>query len=238
MSAGKTLKAYLDLSRVSNLPTVWTNVLAGSLLAAGGFPGAHYLLLAVSLSCFYLAGMALNDLCDLEHDRVTRPSRPLPSGRVSLRGARSFTLALFGAGFLLLALAPYSGGEWAALLLLVAIVAYDRHHKKNPFSVLLMAACRFLVFAVAALGAAGRFPATVVLAGGAQFCYIIILSLVARYENSRARPYPFPVIPVMLAGISLLDGILLAVLAGPAWLAAGIGGFLLTLAGQKYVRGD
>jgi len=55
-----------------------------------------------------------------------------------------------------------------------------------------------------------------------------------------ARSFPLGLFGAgfLLAGISLLDGILLAVLAGPAWLAAGVGGFLLTLAGQKYMRGD
>jgi len=94
-----TLKPWLDLCRVSNLPTVWTNVLAAGLLATGQFQPGPYLLLALALSCFYLAGMSFNDLCDLEHDRRHRPGRPLPSGRVSVGGARALTLALFAAGW-------------------------------------------------------------------------------------------------------------------------------------------
>jgi 4-hydroxybenzoate polyprenyltransferase len=242
VSAGKTLKAYLDLCRVSNLPTVWTNVLAATLLAAGDFRAVPFLLSATALSFFYLAGMALNDLCDREWDRAARPGRPIPSGRVSLPGARLFTGLLLGAGFLLLSFAPYPRAELAALLLCTVIVAYDRHHKKNPFSVLLMAGCRFLVFAVAALAVTGRFPGWAILGGGVQFCYIVVLSLIARGENSRATPFPFPfpfpVIPLLLAGISLLDGVLMALLVNPVWFLAGVAGFLLTLAGQRFVRGD
>lgn len=231
-----TLKAYLDLCRVSNLPTIWTNVLAACLLADGEFAAAAYLLLALALSCFYLAGMSLNDLCDVEHDRLYRPSRPLPSGRVSLGNARLLTLALFALGLLLLGAAPHPSGAAAGVVLLLAIVAYDLRHKGNPFSVLLMAACRLLVFVVVALALTGRLDAGVLVAGGAQFFYIVAISLVARRENRRASP--FTLVPALLAGICLLDGIVMALLLSPPWLLAGLAGALLTWAGQRRIRGD
>jgi len=233
-----TMKAHLDLGRVSNLPTVWTNVLVGCLLSGARVAAVTVMLLAVSLSCFYLAGMALNDICDREHDRVHKPFRPIPSGKIPVRDARILTVALFAVGLGLLAVTPYLIGVGAALLLLAAIVLYDRYHKRNPLSVLLMASCRFLVYAVAAFAVSGRLAAAVVLAGSVQFAYIVALSLVARFDNTRRDPFTFPVIPALLAGICLLDGLMLAVFVGPAWGGAGAGGFLLTLAGQRYVRGD
>jgi len=42
----------------------------------------------------------------------------------------------------------------------------------------------------------------------------------------------------MLAGISLVDGIVIASLVSFPWLLAGIAGALLTWAGQRFVRGD
>jgi 4-hydroxybenzoate polyprenyltransferase len=234
----KTIKAYLDLCRVSNLPTVWTNVLAGGLLASGQFVPASFLLLAVALSFFYLAGMSLNDICDVEHDRLHRPSRPIPAGRVSLRAAGILTVALFATGMLLLIAAPHLSGAAAGVLLLLAIVAYDLRHKGNPFSVLLMASCRFLVFVVTSLALTGQLSLWVLVAGGVQFVYVVTISLVARHENSRATSFPFPVVPAMLAGISLLDGIVLAILFSFPWLLAGVAGSLLTWAGQRHVRGD
>lgn len=232
------IKAYLGLCRASNLPTVWTNVLAASLLATGRFDPASYLLLALALSGFYLAGMSLNDICDLPHDRQRRPERPIPSGRVSLRGAGLLTLALFAGGFLLLAHAPDPRGVGAGLALLAAIAAYDLHHKGNPWSVLIMAACRLLVFVVVALALTGDIPAPVMVAGGLQFAYGVAISLVARHENARATPYAWPVIPAMLASIALLDGVVMAVFVAPLWLLAGVAGALLTQYGQRYVRGD
>ncbi len=238
MTRGASLKACLDLSRVSNLPTVWTNVLAGSLLSGAPFDLGVFLLLATSLSCFYAGGMAMNDLCDRDYDRVNRPSRPIPSGRVSVRSCRYFISLLFAAGFILLAFAPYLEAVPVALLLLAAIAAYNLRHKQNPLSVVLMAFCRFLIFIIAAVAISGQVAAAATVAGGVQFCYIIVVSLVARYEAKWPVLSSFPVVPVLLAGVSLIDGILLAVYAAPIWLTAGIAGTLATLAGQWWVRGD
>ncbi|ACH38839.1 hypothetical protein Gbem_1824 [Citrifermentans bemidjiense Bem] len=231
-------RAYLNLCRVSNLPTVWTNVLVASLLSGAPLSCRLLLLLAFSLSCFYLAGMVLNDLCDCEYDRMFRPSRPIPRGDVSERAALILTVALSCAGLGALVFAPDLRGGLAALCLLAVIIAYDHHHKENPFSVLLMAGCRFLVFVVVGFALAGKVAEAVLLAGGAQFFYVVALSVFARYDNNRETPLPFPAMPLLLAGISLLDGVMLMLLVEPVWLLAGLSGFFLTLAGQRFVRGD
>jgi 4-hydroxybenzoate polyprenyltransferase len=66
----------------------------------------------------------------------------------------------------------------------------------------------------------------------------VLISLTARYENTRTDAFPFPLIPIMLAGICLLDGIYLAVTLSWFWLFAGSGWTALTMLGQRYVRGD
>jgi len=233
-----TLKAYLDLCRISNLPSIWTNVLCAFILSSGAFSWPRYLVPALALSCFYLAGMCLNDICDLNYDRSHRPARPLPSGRVSVNGAWLLTLLLFAAGFTLLLAAPYRQSLYAAALLAAVIVVYDLRHKQNPCSVLLMALCRFLVFVVTAYAVAGKASTLLLAAAGVQFAYVVAISLVARYENSRSVPFVRPVIPIMLCCICLLDGIMLAVLVKPVWLLAGIAGGAMMFGGQRYVKGD
>ena len=58
----------LRLGRVSNLPTVWTNVLAGTVLA-GSIPTPFPMgLLLLAISLFYVAGMYLNDAFDRQFD--------------------------------------------------------------------------------------------------------------------------------------------------------------------------
>ncbi len=231
-----SVKAYLDLCRVSNLPTVWTNVLAALVLSGAGFSWPDFLLLGVSMSLFYSGGMCFNDLCDTQFDCAHRPFRPIPSKRISPGVAGFFTLVLFGGGVSLLGAFP--GAFYGGLVLLAVIVLYDVFHKRNAASVLLMAGCRFMVFFVSAVAVSGAAGPYVLLAGAVQFVYIVLLSLISRHESRFQRKLSFPSIPKLLAGISLLDGIMMALLASPAWLLAGIGGFMLNNAGQKYVRGD
>jgi 4-hydroxybenzoate polyprenyltransferase len=86
----------LRLGRVSNLPTVWTNALAGVVLSGGALGLGGWGLLLIGLSLLYVAGMYLNDAFDAGIDAVERPSRPIPSGEAS-------RIAVFANGFGLLA---------------------------------------------------------------------------------------------------------------------------------------
>lgn len=233
------LKNYLELCRISNLPTIGTNTLSAFLLTGGTFSGREFPLLVLSLSLFYAGGMSLNDLCDLSYDRWKKPHRPLPEGRISPRGAFVFITLLFILALLPLSLLPYSlFASIAGIVLLLFIVTYDCFHRRHPFTVLLMAACRFMVYLIVSLGLKGTLEVYPLLAGSIQFIYIVFLSLVARYENRRKEPFPFPLIPYLLSAISLIDGVLLTILVHPLWFIAGLGGFSLTLLGQRYVRGD
>src|SRR5947199_6025840 len=77
-------RTLLDLGRVSNLPTVWSNCLAGWLLGGGG-PAWRFALLCFGATCLYVGGMYLNDAFDVEFDREFRRDRPIPSGAISLQ---------------------------------------------------------------------------------------------------------------------------------------------------------
>jgi len=233
-----TLKAYLDLCRVSNLPTVWTNVLAAVVLSGAGLTPELYLIPVISMSAFYAGGMCLNDIFDAAFDDMHNPARPIPSGRLSMRNAWTISVLLFSIGLLILFVVPHRQAVPAGILLLAAIVVYDRYHKNQSWSVFVMGACRFLVFAVSALAVSGSLTPRVWLAGSLQFIYILFLSATARWEQRWTKKGSLPLIPFMIAGISVLDGIVMGVFASSLWLLAGLGGALLTIAGQRYVRGD
>ena len=237
-SVNDSVKHYLDLCRISNLPTVWTNVLTAVVLSGKGFSWSDFLLLSLSMSLFYSGGMCLNDILDRTVDGIKKPFRPIPSGRISLRKAALFTTILFAAALGLLFLMPYKKAVLAGWLLLAVIAAYDIFHKAHPLAVLLIGGCRFMIFAVCSLALAGLLVPAAMIAGMFHFVYIMIVSVAARYENSMGKPFDFPVIPVMIAGISLLDGILMALFVSPAWILAGCAGALLTHYGQRFVKGD
>ena len=141
------LRALLELSRVSNLPTVWTNVLAAWILASGKdwqwTPALGWLLLGASL--IYSAGMILNDACDVAWDREHRKERPIPSGRIGLKTVWIIGLVWLLGGYALMVFA--GGASWKITALLVAaVVAYDVYHKPWAGSVVIMGACRTLLY--------------------------------------------------------------------------------------------
>jgi 4-hydroxybenzoate polyprenyltransferase len=53
--------AWLTMARISNSPTVATNVLAGAAIAGALEPSVSVGLLVVAMVVFYTAGMLLND---------------------------------------------------------------------------------------------------------------------------------------------------------------------------------
>ena len=95
-------RTLLELGRVSNLPTVWTNVACGAALSGAPLRAAPLVLVAVAGSLFYVGGMLLNDAFDAEIDRRERPERPIPSGRATLSEVYGFGYGMLAAGLALL----------------------------------------------------------------------------------------------------------------------------------------
>jgi 4-hydroxybenzoate polyprenyltransferase len=236
------LKSVLALCRVSNLPTVWMNVITASLIGSSvhgqSMQWGVVAMIALAISAFYSGGMSLNDLCDYTWDKEHQPYRPLVQGKVSLTQAKIITWILFALGFGLLALAPSIKGAMYALVLFAVIYGYNLFHKKHSSSVFLMAGARALVFVVTAQALIGELSPWILAAAGLQFIYTLLLTLVGRHESKRGRPYSGPVIPRMIAGMAILDGIVLAILVAPIWLALGVVLAFATRFGQRYVRGD
>ena len=233
-----TIRALVKLCRISNLPTVWSNVFAAALLSGVSIASLKTLFLVVSLSLFYCGGMALNDICDLQSDREKQPFRPIPSGEISLKWAYFFALSQFSVAFLLLLATSLTfSGVMAGAVLLLLIVGYDLFHKGNPSTVLLMAGCRFMIYVVVALALAGGVSKPVLMLAIIQFVYIVILTLVARYENLKPTGFRLPVMPLLLAGICMVDGVYLGWTVSVGWLLIGVAGMAATLAAQRIVRG-
>jgi 4-hydroxybenzoate polyprenyltransferase len=236
-------RSILALCRVSNLPTIWMNVLTAALLSAAGglaveVSGLVVGLLALALSAFYCGGMALNDLFDRDVDAREQPFRPIPAGRISVTEARVVAFALFALGFALLLAAPNPSSVGPGLGLLALIVLYDWLHKRHAASVVLMAACRLMVYPVTAVAIAGAVSGWVWVAAFCQLVYTVLVTVVARYENTRSARFSFPLIPRMIAGMSILDGLIVAWVVAPVWLLAGAAAAALTIGGQRFVRGD
>jgi hypothetical protein len=177
-----SLSTLLTLGRVSNLPTVWTNVVAGTVLAGGAWQGGRLAAVLVAASLFYLGGMYLNDYFDRAIDARERPGRPIPAGDVSAGLVAAIGSGLLAAGVAVL-LPTGIAATVIGLALVGLILAYDRFHKGNPVSPIMMGACRMLVYFAAAAAATGDVPGPVVSAGLALLAYVAGLTYAARQES-------------------------------------------------------
>ncbi|WCJ60146.1 UbiA family prenyltransferase [Fontisphaera persica] len=180
-SPAAMLRGLLALGRISNLPTVWSNCLAGWLLGGAG----DWNLLAVVLagaSSLYLGGVFLNDAVDVSWDRRFRPERPIPRGVVSEWLVWALSFALLTSGLLTLSLIHLRLLQLAWGLLL-AIVAYNVWHKRIAWAPLLMGLCRGLLVLLAASAAVYGPDGLTVWSAVALGLYVAGLSWIARGES-------------------------------------------------------
>jgi hypothetical protein len=197
-----TFGTALRLGRVSNLPTVWTNALAGAVLATGGVPAFSTVALsALALTFFYEGGMWLNDAFDAEIDAIQRANRPIPNGEISRRAVFIGGWGMLAAGVLItMLIAPIAGV--VGLFLTAAIVLYDWLHKRTVLSPVIMGATRLLSYALAAVAAA-EFTGPALWGALGLFAYIIGLTYAAKQEAydqlGAAWPLAVLAIPVLYA---------------------------------------
>lgn len=196
-----SLRTLLVLGRVSNLPTVWSNCLAGWWLGGGrNFQALPFLFVGVSF--LYVGGMYLNDAFDVEFDRQHRRERPIPSGQIAVRAVWQIGLLCLTVGEIALVGAGLSAAG-IGVVLAVCIVLYDAVHKLIKFSPIIMAACRFLVYVVAGSATPNTVTGWVIWPALALASYVIGLSYLARTESTgnhfRYWPLIFLATPPSLA---------------------------------------
>ncbi|MGO8836521.1 MAG: UbiA family prenyltransferase [Limisphaerales bacterium] len=200
-TVARQLRALLALSRVSHLPTVWSNCLAGWWLGGhGNF--ARLPLLFLGVSALYTGGMFLNDAFDADFDRQRRAERPIPSGAISLSAVWRWGLGWLGLGALCLTAVGKTTGVLTVVLLL-CIIIYDATHKAVTASPWLMGMCRFWVYVIAGSAGAWGVNGEPIWCGVALALYVAGLGYLAQHEGSRERvpywPLTMLVAPMVLA---------------------------------------
>ncbi len=275
------LQVYSRLGRVSNLPTVWTNVLAGAVLV--GAPSLDVLArLLVGATLLYVAGMFLNDALDWRFDARERSDRPIPQGLIEVREVFIAGVLMLAAGVAIVATCGRAAAI-AVALLAGTIVLYDAWHKDNPSAPALMGVCRALVYITAAMAVTKATPAPLLVAAGALLLYVVGLTHAARFETLRSVRNLWPLAcllaPVVvmgsmrplallargalltwvalsvqlvrsgrpgaigravmrfIAGISLVDAIVLLDAGEAGWAAIAALAFPVTLLWQRRIRG-
>jgi chlorophyll/bacteriochlorophyll a synthase len=122
---------WLELSRPFTLVAPALGVLSGAVTAAGAVPREPWsadLLLYPALGSLMAATLnagnnALNQIYDLEIDRVNKPKRPLPSGRLSVRDAWSFTIVTYLVALVLAWFVAPGGRHECFWIVIAAVIA-------------------------------------------------------------------------------------------------------------------
>ena len=127
---------WFEFSRPFTLVAPALGFISGSVTAAGAVPRESW---SPALVLYPLIGMtmaavlnaasnALNQIYDLEIDRVNKPKRPLPSGRLSLRSAWIFTLTTYAIALALAWLVEPGGRHecfWIVIVATIITVLYS-----------------------------------------------------------------------------------------------------------------
>lgn len=232
---------YIQLIRPVNLIlTVFTIFLIGWNIA-GDMGNAVWMLIlaAISAGLIGAGANAHNDACDVEIDRINRPDRPVPSGRLSPQQAKRFGYGLMVGGIAANLLLPF-----ACLIIAVATVLvlylYNVYLKRTPFWGNLTVS---LVTAAALIytGAAVQNLSPVLLPALFAFCIHLAREVVKDMEDiegDRQRgAKTFPVCYGLKKSTVLYTVIILMLIGITGW--AGISGryqpaFLWIVAGGIY----
>lgn len=95
-------RLYWAFARPFTLVPPMIGIFSGALIGYGAsrldFPLSDVALAVLAAAVLNAASNGLNQICDLENDRINKPHRPLPSGRMTVREAWLFVArAYFGA---------------------------------------------------------------------------------------------------------------------------------------------
>ena len=180
MSVRSSIGSWFTLFRFGNSLTGLIGVIFGSLLALDQIPRGDLasitILHGLSVWAFMCSWNALNDILDVEIDKLNQPNRPLPRGDISLNNAKFLTAILMCFSLFCLVYAGYISSSiedgfesWAPSILiwLLAIFLLTNYESSSNYSLKLKDrglpgnfAISLSVGMVILFGAAGVFEPT------------------------------------------------------------------------------
>jgi 4-hydroxybenzoate polyprenyltransferase len=250
-------QAWINLLRLSNTPTLISNVMVGlglgmvahqlqwsdSSFSPTFTPLVTLVLITIALLSAYFGGLVLNDVVDVEHDKKHRPLRPIPMGIIPKKQA-----TLIGSALLvlpvLIAMCTQVRAAYFMIALSSCILIYTFLHRYLLPSLIFMGVCRGLVYVVAfsAFDVAFQAEPLLIFAVGITW-YTAVLTLIAKNEHTHNKTkrwfvlllLPTAFIPAMIYYTEFqLIFILLALVIFTTWIAVTFVIFQLT---SKSVHG-
>ncbi len=124
------VKSLIRIIRPVNVVLSFLTMYVAAAVAGSLEPALNVLMAALTAALITVGANVINDIFDIEIDKINKPSRPLASGAISLTGAGS----LFIASYLAALVCAYFLG-WAmfviALVMSVLLFFYSSHLKRT-----------------------------------------------------------------------------------------------------------
>ena len=86
----KNIRAFISIIRPLNCIITFSTIVVACLICADSIDLPLFILAGLSGALVNAGGNIINDYFDIEIDKINRPDRPLPSGKISLKNALSF----------------------------------------------------------------------------------------------------------------------------------------------------
>jgi 4-hydroxybenzoate polyprenyltransferase len=124
----KSLRLYWTFARPFTLVPPMIGIFSGSLIGYGAsharFPVPHVVLAVLAAAVLNAASNGLNQICDLENDRINKPHRPLPAGLMTRSEAWGFVVVTYVAALAMVAMVNW---ETFAIYVIAALatIAYS-----------------------------------------------------------------------------------------------------------------
>ena len=140
MSASSRLRTLADFARPFTLIAPALGFASAAATAIGAHPRETWswalvgppIIGAIMAAVLNVASNGLNQIYDFDIDRINKPKRPLPSGRLSMGGAWAITMASFALAFVLAwNVAP--GGRRECFWMVVAAAVITTLYSVPPF---------------------------------------------------------------------------------------------------------
>ncbi|NUO84075.1 geranylgeranylglycerol-phosphate geranylgeranyltransferase [candidate division KSB1 bacterium] len=163
----KNVSAFLLIIRPLNVFIAGLSIALAALLAEAHWLCASVMFAVISGMLITAGANVSNDICDIAIDRINKPQRILPAGRMSVRAAQIYTIILLASGVIF----SIFVGLFAAIIAASStflVIIYNLWLKRQPlvgnFVVSMVSALAFIFGAVAACTnnprwQAGFFPA-------------------------------------------------------------------------------
>lgn len=126
-----SVKAYFELIRIHNVIGSAISAFMGFVIASEWkIIPMKIILASLVVALIAGAGYVINDVFDIEIDRINKPYRPLPSGRIKIKTASILAFSMFLIGVILSILINYLAFV-IALLTSISLYYYAKNLKKE-----------------------------------------------------------------------------------------------------------